>query len=155
MIYASYRSSAVKQNIAAVAFYLFICLLFSSCGPYTFKDVSIPPEVKTIKVSFIENRASYKNPQLSSRITDQLQQKISSLTRRSLVTSDNADYQISGYISSYNVTTAAISSQQASVGGPRGSEGPLPPAAPFDGLSPLRRKGKGGEAPSFTAAFFD
>jgi len=114
MIYASYRSSAVKQNIAAVAFYLFICLLFSSCGPYTFKDVSIPPEVKTIKVSFIENRASYKNPQLSSRITDQLQQKISSLTRRSLVTSDNADYQISGYISSYNVTTAAISSQQAS-----------------------------------------
>ncbi len=46
-----------------------------------------------------------------------------------------------------------ISSQQASVGGPRGSEGSLPPAAPFDGLSPLRRKGKGGEVPSFTAAF--
>ncbi|QEC70330.1 hypothetical protein FRZ67_22300 [Panacibacter ginsenosidivorans] len=89
-------------------------LLFSACGPYTFKDVSIPPEVKTIKVNFIENRAPYKNPQLSPRLTDQLQQKISNLTRRTLVTTDNADYIISGYISSYNVSTAAISSQQAS-----------------------------------------
>jgi len=50
---------------------------------------------------------------LSARLTDQLQQKISNLTRRTLVTTDNADYIISGYVSSYNVSTAAISSQQA------------------------------------------
>lgn len=92
---------------------LIIALFFSSCGVYTFKDVSIPPEVKTIKLSFIENRASYKNPQLSPRLTDQLSQKISNYTRRTVTNADNADYQISGYISSYNVTTAGISSQQA------------------------------------------
>ncbi|WP_225975443.1 LPS assembly lipoprotein LptE [Panacibacter ginsenosidivorans] len=109
-----YRSQRFKRNIITAALFMATVLLFSACGPYTFKDVSIPPEVKTIKVNFIENRAPYKNPQLSPRLTDQLQQKISNLTRRTLVTTDNADYIISGYISSYNVSTAAISSQQAS-----------------------------------------
>ena len=114
MIYMPYTSQPFKKNLITIAFFIATVLLFSACGPYTFKDVSIPPEVKTIKVNFIENRAPYKNPQLSARITDQLQQKIANLTRRTLVTTDNADYQISGYISSYNVSTAAISSQQAS-----------------------------------------
>src|SRR6478735_829530 len=114
MIYIPYRSQRFKRNIITAALFMASVLLFSACGPYTFKDVSIPPEVKTIKVNFIENRAPYKNPQLSPTLTDQLQQKISNLTRRTLVTTDNADYIISGYISSYNVSTAAISSQQAS-----------------------------------------
>ena len=114
MIYIPYRSQRFKRNIITAALFMAAVLLFSACGPYTFKDVSIPPEVKTIKVNFIENRAPYKNPQLSPSLTDQLQQKISNLTRRTLVTTDNADYIISGYISSYNVSTAAISSQQAS-----------------------------------------
>lgn len=90
---------------------LFSCFIVTSCGPYTFKDVSIPPEIKTIKVNFIENRASYKNPQLSPKLTDQLQQKVASYTRRTLVSTDNADYTISGYISTYSVSTSGISSQ--------------------------------------------
>jgi outer membrane lipopolysaccharide assembly protein LptE/RlpB len=112
MIYIPYRSQRFKRNIITAALFMATVLLFSACGPYTFKDVSIPPEVKTIKVNFIENRAPYKNPQLSPTLTDQLQQKISNLTRRTLVTTDNADYIISGYISSYNVSTAAISSSR-------------------------------------------
>ena len=92
---------------------LFSVLLFSSCGVYTFKDVSIPPEVKTVKINFIENRASYKNPQLSPRLTDQLQQKISNQTRLIRTNSADAHYQISGYVSSYAVSTSGISSQQA------------------------------------------
>ena len=114
MIYIPYRSQRFKRNIITAVLFIVVVLLFSACGPYTFKDVSIPPEVKTIKVNFIENRAPYKNPRLSPTLTDQLQQKISNLTRRTLVTTDNADYVISGYVSSYNVSTAAISSQQAS-----------------------------------------
>lgn len=85
----------------------------SSCGVYTFKDVSIPPEIKTYKVNFIENRASYKNPQLSARLTDQLQQKIANQTRLTSVSNDDANYIISGYISTYAVTTAGISQEQA------------------------------------------
>jgi len=112
MIYTSFPLNRFKRNFVVVVFFITSSLLFS-CGPYTFKDVSIPPEVKTIKVNFIENRAPYKNPQLSARLTDQLQQKIQNLTRRTVVSTDNADYIISGYISSYNVSTAAISNQQA------------------------------------------
>jgi len=93
---------------------LILVTFLSSCGVYTFKDVSIPPEIKTVKINFIENRAGYKNPQLSPRITDQLQQKISNQTRLSRTNSDDAHYQISGYISSYTVSTSGISSQEAS-----------------------------------------
>src|SRR6266536_923622 len=95
------------------SYILVLGIFFSSCGIYTFKDVSIPPEVKTIKINFIENRASYKNPQLSPRLTDQLQQKIANQTRLTRTNSDDAHYQISGYISSYAVSTSGISSRQA------------------------------------------
>ena len=112
MFYKPYTTSRLK-NIITIVFFITTAIVFSACGPYTFKDVSIPPEVKTIKINFIENRAPYKNPQLSARITDQLQQKVANLTRRTVTQSDNADYIISGYINSYNVSTAAISGQQA------------------------------------------
>ncbi|MGN6617392.1 MAG: LptE family protein [Ilyomonas sp.] len=90
---------------------LAFCLL-TSCGVYTFKDVSIPPEVKTVRVSYIENKARYVNPQLSSQLTDQLKQKITNQTRLTSITADNADYQISGQITSYNVGVASISGTQ-------------------------------------------
>jgi len=94
---------------------LFSCflLLFSSCHVYSFKDVSIPPEVKTVKVGFIENRARYVDPQLSPRLTDRLQQKVTSQTRLTTTQSNDAHYQISGYISQDNITTAGISNQTA------------------------------------------
>lgn len=85
----------------------------TACGVYTFRDVSIPPEIKTFKVNFLDNRASYKNPQLSARLTDQLQQKIANQTRLTSITSDDANYIISGYISTYSVTTSGISNEQA------------------------------------------
>jgi hypothetical protein len=95
---------------------LFTCLiLFTSCGVYSFKDVSIPPEVKTIKIGFIENKARYVNPQLSPRLTDRLQQKISSQTRLTRTNNDDAHYQVSGTITQYDVTTAGISNQQAAI----------------------------------------
>lgn len=94
-------------------FMLLLSLLFISCKVYSFKDVTIPPEVKTIKIGFIENKARYVNPQLSPRLTDRLQQKINNQTRLTRTTSDDAHYQVNGYISQYDVSTAGISNQQA------------------------------------------
>lgn len=105
-----YRVSGIR--LRAIVFFAFAFSLLSSCGVYTFKDVTIPPEVKTIRIDFIENKARYVNPQLSSRLTDALQQKVSNQTRLTRTTSDNADYQIGGYISTYNVSTASISGTQ-------------------------------------------
>lgn len=91
----------------------FILLFLSSCHVYSFKDVSIPPEVKTVKIGFIENKARYVNPVLSSRLTDRLQQKITGQTRLTRTNNDDAHYQINGYISEDNITTAGISNQTA------------------------------------------
>lgn len=90
------------------------CLLMG-CGVYTFKDISIPPEIKTIKLHFIENKARYVNPQISPRLTNKLQDKIVGQTRLTRTESEDADWVISGYISDYSVVTSGISSQQASV----------------------------------------
>src|SRR5689334_3487117 len=90
---------------------LAITVVFPSC--YSFKDVSIPPEVKTARVNYIENRASYVNPQLSPQLTDRLRQKINNQTRLTLVTTDEADYDIYGEVRGYTVTTAGISDQRA------------------------------------------
>jgi hypothetical protein len=78
---------------------------------YSLKDVSIPPEIKTVRVFFIENKARYINPQLSPKLSDKLRQKIVNQTRLSQ-TNNDADYEISGYISDYSVSTSGISQQQ-------------------------------------------
>lgn len=85
-----------------------------SCGIYRFKDVSIPPEVKTVRLSYIENKAPIVNPQLSPQLTDKLRQKINNQTRLTQIQGDDAHYDIRCEITGYNVTTSGISQQQAS-----------------------------------------
>lgn len=77
------------------------------------RDVSIEPEAKTVKVNLIENRARYVNPQLSPKLTDKLRQKITNQTRLSQTNSE-ADYEISGVITDYSVSTSGISNKQTS-----------------------------------------
>ena len=75
--------------------------------------MSIPSNIKTVYVHYIDNKARYTNPQLSPQLTDKLRQKIVSQTKLTQVnTDDNADYVITGSISQYDVTTSGISSQQ-------------------------------------------
>lgn len=97
-------------------FFTFCFLLFTfySCGVYTFHDVSIDySKIKTVKVSFIDNKARYINPQLSPKLTDALKQKINSYTKLSQVSGDDANYQITGFINRYDVSTSAISGGQS------------------------------------------
>lgn len=99
-------------KLVTVSYFVFLTsYLLSSC--YSFKDVSIPPEVKTVRVQYIENRARIVNPQLSQRLTDKLRQKVINQTRLSQTNSDEAHYDISGQITDYYVTTSGISGGQA------------------------------------------
>src|ERR1044071_2064244 len=93
---------------------IFLSFLNTGCGIYRFRDVSIPDSVKTVKVNFFENKAPYVNPQLSPRLTDKLRQKIVSQTRLSQTNSDQADWVISGTITSYSFSTSGISQQNVS-----------------------------------------
>ena|ERR1700681_2197588 len=97
-----------------------ICLVLICCGPgackiYSFKDVSIPPEVKSIHIGFIENRARYVDPLLSPQLTDKFKQKISSQTKLTQIQTENADYDVAAYVSDYNITTAGVANQTASI----------------------------------------
>lgn len=90
---------------------MFVAISIQGTCRYSLKDVSIPPEIKTVRVFFIENKARYINPQLSPKLSDKLRQKIINQTRLSQ-TNNDADYEISGYISDYSVNTSGISQQQ-------------------------------------------
>jgi hypothetical protein len=91
-------------------------IVFASvyCKVYKFNDVSIPPNIKTIYVRYIDNKARYVNPQLSPQLTERVRQKIVSQTRLTQVNNENADYDVTGEIVQYDVTTSGISEQQTS-----------------------------------------
>jgi len=100
--------------LAVIAMGASFVVPLSGCGVYRFSDASVPDSIKTIKVNFIENKASYVNPQLSPRLTDRLRQKIIAQTRLTQTNRDNADWEITATITQYNFSTSAIAGQQAS-----------------------------------------
>jgi len=100
------------KNILVVTACLF-CIILTGCLHYSMKESSIPKEIKTIRINFIENRARYVNPQLSPQLTDKLRQKVNSQTNRTLIQGDNADYDISGVITDYSFTTSAIADNRS------------------------------------------
>lgn len=100
--------------LAVIAMGALFVVPLSGCGVYRFSDASVPDSIKTIKVNFIENKASYVNPQLSPRLTDRLRQKIIAQTRLTQTNRDNADWEITATITQYNFSTSAIAGQQAS-----------------------------------------
>jgi len=103
-----------KIGFLVVSLVLICAALFhTSCGVYSFRDVSIPDTLKTYRLNFIENRASYVNPQLSPSLTEGVRRKINNQTRLRQTTSDEAHLDISGEIREYSVTTSGISDKQS------------------------------------------
>jgi hypothetical protein len=73
----------------------------------------IPIEVKNFRVQQLGNKAQYVNPQLSPQLTEKLRQKIINTTRLRNINEDEADYDISGYVSQYSTTTVNIQEGQS------------------------------------------
>ena len=101
-----------------IKFIVFLGLIFctfnyATCR-YSFRDVSIPTEVKNFRVQPLNNRASYINPQLAPNLSEKLRQKIINTTRLRQTNSDDAHYDISGYISQYTVSTINITGNESS-----------------------------------------
>ena len=98
-----------------MAFFIAVIFILSitGCNIYKFVDGGgPPPEIKTVKINYIENKAQYINPQLSPRLSDKLRQKVISQTKLTQTQSDDADWDIKGYITDYRFSTSAISGQQ-------------------------------------------
>ena len=112
--YAIISKSGQTMLLTLVGAILMLCFNFSTCK-YSFKDgVSIPQDVKTFRVNWLENRARYINPQLSPQLTEKLKLKIIGNTRLRQSNSDDAHYDISGYVNDYTVTTTGISNNAPS-----------------------------------------
>ncbi|MBL7741685.1 MAG: hypothetical protein JNK14_20875 [Chitinophagaceae bacterium] len=85
----------------------------TGCNIYKFQDINVPDTIRVVKVNYIENRASYVNPQLSPQLTDKLRQKIVSQTRLKQTAGDNADWEISCEIRDYSFSTAGVANNQS------------------------------------------
>ncbi len=90
-----------------------LTLVILLAGCYTFRDISIPQDIKTARINFIENRARYINPLLSPQLTDKLRQKVNNQTKLTLIQGEDADYEINATITDYSFITAGISDKQA------------------------------------------
>ena len=99
--------------VIGLALTLFV-FSFSTCK-YGFKDTApIPVEIKTFRVNYLENKATYVNTQLSPQLTELLKQKIINTTRLKQTNSDDAHYDISGFVSQYYTSTISISDNNSS-----------------------------------------
>jgi ABC-type transport system substrate-binding protein len=104
----------VNKILSHIFAIFLVCAPICACKIYSLKDVSIPAQVKTIHIAYIENRAQYVDPQLAPQLNNTLRQKISSqASRLTQIESGDADYDVSGSITGYTVTTSGISNQQA------------------------------------------
>jgi hypothetical protein len=105
------HKSTIK--LFALLSFLLITFSFATCK-YSFKDTApIPANIKTFRVNLFENKARYVNPTIAPQLTEKLRQKIISQTRLRETKNDDANYDISGYVSDYSVTTSGIAGQQA------------------------------------------
>lgn len=101
------------QKIIVLLVIFFTCS-YASCK-YSFKDISpIPAEVKNFRVQPLGNKATYINPQLAPQLGEKLRQKIINTTRLRQTNADEANYDISGYISQYSVSTINITGNESS-----------------------------------------
>jgi hypothetical protein len=100
--------------IYLIAAFCIFSLGFTGCKtfPYSFNERggTLDPNIKSVRVQLIDNRAPYRNPQVSPNLTDRLRQKITRQTKLNQTNRDDANLDISGYITDYSVTTSGISS---------------------------------------------
>lgn len=85
--------------------------LISGCVIYSFSGTSIAPDVQSITVMTIQNRAMRVNPSLSNLLTEELKEKYRRLTKLRL-DPDNGDLIVEGDITSYETTALAVTSQE-------------------------------------------
>ena len=108
------NTAITGMTLIMILIILMTAFTFSTCK-YGFKDTApIPAEIKTFRVSYFENKAQYVNTQLSPQITEEFKRKIINTTRLKQTNNDDADYDISGFVSQYYTSTVSISGNNSS-----------------------------------------
>ena len=82
-------------------------LLCGGCGIYSFSGTSIQPDVKTICIEPVINKATKVNPSLANTLTESLNDKYRKLTKLEQVT-EEGDLNLLVTIESYDVRGTAV-----------------------------------------------
>jgi len=94
-----------------LAVILSTALAVASCGIYSFSGTSIQPDVNTITIPYVENKALRINPSLSNDLTEALQEKYRKLTRLEQVDVDG-DLELVCEITGYDVKATAVTAEE-------------------------------------------
>lgn len=86
-----------------------LSLVVTGCGVYSLTGANI--DGKTLNMHILENRAMNVVPALSATLTDKIRNRILSQTGLAAVNTDNADYDMQGAITGYNVSIAGLQGQ--------------------------------------------
>lgn len=85
--------------------------IVAGCGIYSFTGTSIQPDVKTITIPYVENKAIRINPSLSNDLTQALQDKFRKLTSLTQVEQDG-DLELVCEITGYDVKATAVTANE-------------------------------------------
>ena len=97
---------------------IFILAVFalSSCG-YKFNGASIPADMKTISVAYIENNAQLVNPQLSQELTEGLKERIRTQSRLNIIPTGGDASFAEGKITGYDIKPISIQDNAKPIAG--------------------------------------
>lgn len=95
--------SKIKLSFAAILLLTCSCML-ASCGIYSFTGANV--EGKTINFHSLDNVARNIEPSLSATLSNKIRSRVLSQTGLTPVNTDNADYDISGAITAYDVSVS-------------------------------------------------
>jgi hypothetical protein len=95
-----------------ILLFIFPVMFFtlSGCGVYSFTGASI--EGKTLNIHTLENTARNVVPTLSPSLTSKIRSRVLSQTGLTPVSSEDADYDMTGTITQYNVTVSGVQNTQ-------------------------------------------
>lgn len=87
------------------------CLILAGCGIYSFSGTSIQPDVKTICIEPVINKATKINPSLANMLTESLNDKFRKLTKLEQVT-EEGDLNLLVTVESYDVRATAVTANE-------------------------------------------
>lgn len=104
----------MNKKILGIVMWLMVVLFVSACTiSMTMSGASIPENLSTYSVQYINNRAPLINPNLSQALTDGLKDRIQKESR--LVLSEGqADIEFSGNITGYSTKPMAVKADAVS-----------------------------------------
>ncbi len=100
-----------RRLLRTLPLLLALVLTVSGCWLYSFSGTSIQPDVKTICIEPVENKAMKVNPSLANNLFEAMCDKYKKLTKLEQV-SDGGDLYVLATIESYQVSAAAVTADE-------------------------------------------